>query len=336
MNSNTDNLIALNVLKKYGIVPDEFKLIQSGTIKAVWKLSTQGKQLCLKRLNKSYEKALFSVNAQIYIKASGGKVAGVIKSPSGESIVNYNDELFVLYEWIDGKDMYFDEARDLLEAVGGLAAFHIAAKGYIPPPGSEVSTKLGKWPSQYESMQKKLAVWKEEAAKLPDQPQNTSYLKYADSMISLAAEAREMLSKSHYAEYSKEGSPYVVLCHQDFGKGNCLSTPEGVYILDLDGVTYDLPARDLRKIIGKNAENKGQWQAKSIDGIIRRYSEINPLDEKEIEILYIDLLFPHWFFGLVKNKFQKGKSIKPSEIEKIAKLEESKALLIKAMDKRSD
>ncbi len=336
MNNNSNNLVALNVLKIYGIVPDTLTLIQGGTIKTVWKLNTQGKKLCLKRLNKPYEKALFSVNAQIFIKESGGRVPGIILSKAGEPIVKYNEELFVLYEWIDGKDMNFDEAGDLLGAVAGLASFHIASKGYIPPPGAQVSTKLGKWPSQYKSMQKKLTSWKEEAGKFPDQSQYKSYLKYVDSMISLAAQAHERLLQSNYEAYSKEGSPHIVLCHQDYGKGNCLSTPEGVFVLDLDGVTYDLPARDLRKIIGKNAENKGHWQAKSIDEIISRYSEINPMNEKEIEILYTDLLFPHWFFGLVKNKFQKGKSIKPSEIEKIAKLEESKALLIKTLDKGSD
>lgn len=334
--NNKDNLVAINVLKEYGIVPDELRLIQGGTIKTVWRLNTKGKRLCLKRLNKTYDKALFSVNAQIHIKASGGKVPGIIANQTRESIVKYNDELFVLYEWIDGVDMNFDEAADLREAVQGLAAFHIASKGYLPPFGSQVSTKLGKWPSQYKSMQKKLTSWKEEASLYQEQPQYKAYLEYADSMISLADQAHDRLLKSNYGAFVSEGSPYVVLCHQDYGRGNSLSTPDGVYVLDLDGVTYDLPARDLRKIIGKNAENKGQWQAESIEKIINWYNDINPLDDKEIDILYIDLLFPHWFFGLVKNKFQKGKTLKPTEIEKIAKLEEAKALLIKTLDKRSE
>jgi len=335
LNGNSNlNSVSLNVLKIYGLVPENLTLIQSGEVKAVWKLAARGRQLCLKRLNKTYEKALFSVNAQIYIKAQGGKVAGVIPDPAGEPIVRYNDELFVLYEWIDGKDMNFAEAADLLTAVEGLAAFHVATKGYIPPPGSQVSTKLGKWPSQYESMRKKLVSWKEEALKFAELQQNAAYLKYVDSMVSMADEAYERLLKSRYEEFAKEGSPRVVLCHQDFGKGNCLLSSDGVYVLDLDGVTYDLPVRDLRKIIGKNAENKGLWQAKSIESIVGRYSEVNPLNEEEIEILYADLLFPHWFFGLVKNRFQKGKSIKASDIEKIGKLEESKALLIETLGKR--
>jgi spore coat protein I len=51
---------------------------------------------------------------------------------------------------------------------------------------------------------------------------------------------------------SKTGSlprsiPRTVLCHQDYGKGNALLTDEGVMVIDLDNVSFDLPARDLRK-----------------------------------------------------------------------------------------
>lgn len=342
MNNSTDSsdktleAIALNVLKEYGIAPESLSLIQGGTIKTVWKLQAQGRLLCLKRLKQTYDKALFSVNAQIHIKNSSGKVPGVILNRDKQPIVLYNEQLFVLYEWINGNDLNFDIAADLRLAVQGLAGFHITSRGYCPDDHARISSKLGKWPEQYESMKNKLVAWKETADRNRSQPHYLTYSQYADSMIHIANQALDRIGKSNYKALTEEGSPSIVLCHQDYGRGNVVAAVNGVFVLDLDGVTFDLPARDLRKIIGKNAENRGQWQTGAIKEIIDWYIEINPQNNDEIEVLYVDLTFPHWFYGLVKNLFQNGKPLKASEIERIAKLEETKIPLIKTLLKRSE
>lgn len=325
--------IARNILKEYGIAPESLALIQSGTIKTVWKLKTQGRQLCLKRLKQTYDKALFSVNAQIHTKNSGGKVPGVILNRNEQPITQYNDQLFVLYEWINGNDLNFDIPADLRQAVQGLAGFHIASKGYCPAEYSRISSKLGKWPQQYESMKNKMASWKEIAEHNSSQPHYLAYSTCTDTMIQLANQALDKISGSNYRHLTQDGSNSIVLCHQDFGRGNVIAAVDGVYVLDLDGVTFDLPARDLRKIIGKNAENKGQWQTDAIKEILDWYIKINPLNLEEIVVLYADLTFPHWYYGLVKNLFQNGKLVKASEIERIAKLEDTKAPIIKTLEK---
>jgi len=323
--------IANAVLKEYGIVPESLAVIQSGTIKTVWKLRTAGRTLCLKRLKQTIDKAQFSVNAQIYIKNAGGLVPGIIRSTAGQPIVEYNGQLFVLYEWINGNDLNFGNPADLKLAVQGLARFHIASRNYKPVEAARVSTKIGKWPEQYTSMRDRMTAWKQIAQSNGGQQGYSAYLKCTDPMVKLADSALTYIAKSKYSALSREGSGSVVLCHQDYGKGNAIAAPDGVYVLDLDGVTYDLPARDLRKIIGKQAENRGQWQLNSISEITGWYSEVNPLNPDEKELLYIDLLYPHWYFGLVKNLFQNGKPLKASEIERAARLEESKLSVIKAL-----
>ncbi len=321
--------LALEVLKRYGLVPESMTVIQSGDIKTVWKVKANGRFLCLKRLRQTIDKARFSVNAQIHIKNSGGLVPGIILDTEKQPIVQYSDQLFVLYEWINGTDLNFGSPSDLKRAVQGLARFHTASRGYRPVGDSRVSTKLGKWPEQYASMKNKLAVWKENALVSLSQPSYAAYAKYSDSMISLAGQAIDRLSRSRYGQLTAEASGSIVLCHQDYGKGNAISAGSDIFVLDLDGVTFDLPARDLRKIIGKIAENKGRWEADSIRDILGWYSEVNPQNEDEKEALYTDLLFPHWYYGLVKNLFQVSKPLKAAEIERIARLEEAKVPILK-------
>jgi spore coat protein I len=325
--------LALEVLKRYGLIPDSMTVIQSGAIKTVWKIKVNNRLLCLKRLRQTIDKARFSVNAQIHIKNSGGLVPGIISDTGRQLVVQYNDQLFVLYEWINGTDLNFGTPSDLKRAVQGLAHFHIASKGYHPEDDSRVSTKLGKWPEQYGSMKNKLAVWRENALGNLSQPHFAAYVRYSDSMINLANQAIEKLDRSKYGQLTGENSPSIVLCHQDYGKGNAIAAGGDIYVLDLDGVTFDLPARDLRKIIGKIAENKGRWDANSIREILGWYAEVNPQNEDERETLYTDLLFPHWFYGLVKNLFQGGKPLKATEIERIVRLEEAKVPIIKTFQK---
>jgi len=327
--------LAKEVLKNYNIVPDNISVIQSGTIKTVWKIKTQNSLYCLKRLKQSYDKALFSVNAQIYIKQSGGKVAAVIPDKSGAPIVFHNEQLFVLYEWIHGKDLDLNNRSDLIPALHGLAEFHLVSRGYTAKGDARVSSKLGKWPEQYNSMRNKFLVWKSEAAKKASLSYHSSYLKSVDPIIEIADKAMELLNRSSYTQLTSPGSDRIVLCHQDFGKGNALLTEKGVFVLDLDGVTYDLAARDLRKITGKDAENRNRWDADSVTGILEAYEKFNPMSQQERDVLYIDLLFPHWFYGLLKNLYLNGKTLKPGEIERIAKLEQTKVPLLNSLLKRS-
>lgn len=325
------NSLAREVLAKYGISPQHISIIQSGTIKTVWKVKTFDKTLCLKRLKQTYDKALFSVNAQIYIKNNGGNVPGIILDNNNQPIVEHNSQLFVIYEWLEGRDLNFSNPGDFKLALEGLAKFHIFSKGYEAEEAARTSTKLGKWPEQYTSMKNKFIAWKEASSNNLSQSHYNSFYKAADSMIAVADTALDFIARSSYDNLISPGSKSIVLCHQDFGKGNAILAGDRIIVLDLDGVTFDLPARDLRKLIGKEAENKGRWQLENIENVCRIYSSVNPLSSEEKRILYIDLLYPHWFYGLVKNLFQNNKAVKASEIERMARLEESKVSLLKSM-----
>jgi spore coat protein I len=326
--------LALEVLKNYPVMPQQISIIQSGTIKTVWKIYTASGPLCLKRLKQTYDKALFSVNAQLFIKNKGGNVPGIIVDRNNQSIVQHKDQLFVLYEWLEGKDLNFDNPVDFKLALEGLAKFHISSKGYESMEESRMSTKLGKWPDQYTSMRNKFISWKEISANSRSESCYNSYFQAADSMINIANMALEYIQNSSYDTLASPSSKSIVLCHQDYGRGNAILVGSEVIVLDLDGVTYDLPARDLRKLIGKETFNKGRWQLESIDRVCSIYKSVNPLTPEEIRVLYIDLMYPHWFYGLVKNLFQNNKSLKSFEIEKIARLEESKIPLLKSLIER--
>ena len=320
--------LAIEVLAEYGITPQQVQIIQNKGLKTLWKFSRGGEVFCLKRLRHPLERALFSVNAQLYIQNNGGNVPPVIVNKKGSAITLYGDQVFVLYGWIDGRDLNFNNQADLAMAVEGLARVHQASIGYKPPEWARVSSKLGKWPEQYRSMRDNLVQWKEESLQKKQDSAHGCYLKHVDSVLEIADMAIEALEKSPYNKLVSVEQELFPLCHQDYGKGNALLKGKDVYVLDLDGVTYDLAARDLRKIIGKQSEDGDGWNKDRIDRIVGWYEGGRKLSAEEKEMLIIDLLFPHWFFAEVKNLFKKNKPVPAGKVERAAAFEKSKVPVI--------
>jgi len=320
--------LASSVLLNYDIIPDSIKIIQNKRLKTLWKFSYNDEVMCLKRLRHTVDKALFSVNAQIYIYNKGGNVPRIYLNSKGDAITEYMNQLFVLYGWIDGRDLNFSKLSDLSLAVEGLSKFHRASVGYRPPENARVSYKLGKWPEQYRSMQKRMTEWKDLALLKEGQPGYSCYLKYVDSITQMADTAIDALQESSYNLLTGIEFYQSPLCHQDYGEGNALLSEQEVYVLDLDGVTYDLPVRDLRKLTGKRMEDTDEWKEDMIESILGWYERNNTLSKQEKELLKIDLLFPHWFFGVVKNLFKKNKHVKDSKIQRVARLEQSKLSIL--------
>ncbi|MDD2574391.1 MAG: CotS family spore coat protein [Bacillota bacterium] len=330
-NATDLNVLAESVLMEYGITPNQSQIIQNKGLKTLWKFSHNGETMCLKRLRHSPEKADFSVNAQVHIYGNGGKVPRIIRNNKGDAVTLYEGQVFVLYGWIDGRDLNFDSPGDLALAVEGLARVHGASIGYRPPEGARVSSKLGKWPGQYQSMRTNLAEWKEASLQSGGRPERVCFLKRVDSMLELADRAIEAISNSPYERLTSMEQQRYPLCHQDYGKGNALLLGTDVYVLDLDGATYDLAARDLRKIIGKQMEDGGGWSRDRIIRIVEWYEKGRKVSAEEKEVLVIDLMFPHWFFGEVKDIYKKNKIKPASKIEKAAAFEKSKLPVLQGL-----
>ena len=323
------NQLANDVLLNYGMKVEEFKIIQNSGLKTIWKFDYNGKTMCLKRLRHSKERALFSVNAQVYIQNKAGHVPSIYLNNDKDPLTEYNDQLFVVYEWIDSKDLNFGKPEDFKIAMQALAKFHIESIGYIPPKEAKVSSKIGEWKNQYESMKKRMLKWKGEASNNLENKSHKAYFDNIDSVIEVADLSIEMLEKSSYFDICDNELHEFTLCHQDYGVGNVIYSNDGPYVIDLDGVTYDLVIRDLRKIIGKKMQKGGVWKENIIKTTLSYYEKYNKLSPEMLELLKIDLIYPHWFFGDVKNLYKKNKSVSANKIESIAKLELSKMNLLK-------
>ena len=316
--------LGTKVLLEYNITPQNLQTLQSKGLKTLWKFTYKGTPLCLKRLKHTLEEALFSVNAQIYILNNGGNVPKIFPNSKGNHITQFNEELFVLYSWVDGRDMNLENPKDLAIALQALSKFHNDSIGYEPPSTAIISSKLGKWPTQYESMKNRMLKIKELCILTPSNISYSTYIKQVDPIIDICDKTISLINNSPYNSLCSINQKESCLCHQDYGTGNVMLSKEGSTVIDLDGVTYDLPIRDLRKIIGKKMMKSQNYNINTFESILKYYETNTILSPEQKNVLKIDLMFPHWFFGLVKTLHKNPKPIGSDKISSVSRFEQNK------------
>lgn len=316
---------AARVLGRYPLQPESIQVIQAGNIKTVWRVEAEGGPYCLKRLRQEPARASFTVAAQIYLFAGGGPVARVFPASNGDHQVVVDDHVFVLYEWLDGHSFPLTTANGLERALNALGQFHASSRGFTPPPDCRVSRKLDRWPARYASLRGRLEDWRRTAQENRNDPFCAVYLEQVEAALENAKRAEIRLARSDYSRLMQSGEVRPVLCHQDFGEGNVISGPTGTFVIDLDNVTFDFPARDLRKVVNKTMLDRRAWDLELLRRMLAWYGRANRLEALDLELLAIDLTFPHLFHDAAKNRFRKGKTGESvSRLRQVQFLEQNK------------
>ncbi len=284
---------------------DRVEIVQGGQMAIVWKVYTSdGGSICLKRIHRPEKKALFSIFAQDYLAKKGTRVPSIIPNKYGELYTKHGPFLFVVYEWLEGRPFELTVTQDLEFIMKGLAEFHQSSIGYQPPPGVPIFTKLGRWPNHYIKRCQQMETWKVVAQTMPDDPFSQLYLAEIDPFIAEGKETLKLLRNSGYEEWVSTIKKTPNLCHQDYGTGNSLLGPDGeIWVIDLDTVSFDLPIRDLRKMIIPLLDTTGIWDTEKFNIMINAYESVAPLTPDQKKIMFIDMLFPYELYDIIREKY---------------------------------
>lgn len=286
------------VLGAWGLEQRPRHVVQAEGLKAIWRVDGDAGRLCLKRMPHEPDRCLFALAAQRHIGAKDGPVVRVHSTRDGSPQVVSDGVTYALFDWVEGRRPRLRRAEDRAPAAQALAQFHLASRGYEPPTGGRPSSKLGRWPELYQTMVDQMREAVEICRQNPAQRNHAAVIARAPEMLEQTAWATERLAASGYARWCEENDGS--LCHQDFGETNLLldCAPDGgARVLDLDGVTYDIPARDLRKLMLTLRKKAGPDAA--LDAL-QAYEQRHPLRADQLEVLWIDVAFPHEFHNVVK------------------------------------
>jgi spore coat protein I len=318
--------LAETILKNWEVTVNLIEVVQGGQMALVWKIHTSEGPICLKRIHRPEKKALFSINAQNYLALKGTRVPGIIPNKHGVLYTKHGPFLFVVYEWIEGRPFELTVQEDLEFIMKGLAEFHTASIGYRPPDGIPIFTKLGRWPNHYIKRCQQMETWKLMAQTMPEDPFSQLYLAEIDSFIQEGRSTLARLLQSEYPAWVSELKASPTLCHQDYGTGNSLLGDDGqIWVIDLDTVSFDLPIRDLRKMIIPLLDTTGVWNEEQFHVMINAYESVSPLTEKQKEIMFIDMLFPYELYDVIRERYVRKTPLLETELAEAFEYERIKS-----------
>ncbi|WP_084224837.1 CotS family spore coat protein [Paenibacillus pectinilyticus] len=296
-------MLARVVMERYDMQVYDMVLITSKPDKggAIWKINTNKGNLSIKCLHRRPRRSLFSIGAQAYMSGLGYRVPSFIPTKEGNYYVEAGGKLWIVTDWIEPLvPVSKIDLEGAAQLCYGLGEFHKNSRGYVPPAGSEKSSRIFGWGKYYEKIISKIGWFKDIALAYPETTASASLLEVIEEFKRQANDIYLRFQNSPYTTMLSKGEPHWGLAHQDFGWSNGQMGPGGIWVIDLDGVSYDLPIRDLRKLITSTMDDMGVWDVTWIRGMIEAYHQANPLDQETFEILWIDMAFPNEFYKHVK------------------------------------
>lgn len=295
------------VLNQYEIEVTGIKTESYKDKKGVWWVGTPDGYRILKKHSNSKETVEFIIAAVEYLKNRGVNIPDILKNREGNNYVYLDQHCYMLSKAIIGKNPSYSSSSELKRIVQGLADFHAASAGIIPPEGCKPRIHLGNWVENYLAGESKLiGFYREENTKKEHDAFGTVILKEFTYFLTRIEDAIRELEKSCYHQWSNEVSRTNCLCHQDFAAGNLLLTETGdLFVLDNDSITIDIPIRDIRKILNKVMKKLGGWDAGMMKTMLEWYQQRNPLDASKWKVLKADLTYPYLFEGIMRKYYEK-------------------------------
>lgn len=119
--------------------------------RGVYLLKTDKGNKCLKKIGYGQQKLMYLYSAKEKIIRNGfDKLDRYVLTPEGLPYATVNEDLYIMTEWIDGRECDFKNEEELMCSARALAEFHKAARGYIADETIKTRNDIGKLPSTFE------------------------------------------------------------------------------------------------------------------------------------------------------------------------------------------
>lgn len=220
----------------------------------------------------------------------------------------YENRIFVMEEYIGGRECTFTNPYDREAIVKALAELHNTGKGYIPSTGAASRNSIGKWGKSYIKKIDDLIEFKELArGKRKKSKFDSMFLKDVDFYIEMCYRGFDTLKNSNYDQICKKAKADNVICHHDYTYHNLIIGYDGeVNVIDFDYSCHELPVYDLASLIQKILRRYSYDVDMSLK-LIEDYCSIAPLNKEDLVLMLSLFEFPQKFWRITE-RYYKGKT----------------------------
>lgn len=321
---------ANRVLPAYPLRVHHINILQGeGSRKALWRVSSAQGEYLLKRSHYPLEKILFSIYAQLFVLKKGTRVPPILRAYDGLPYVHLDGTTYIVYKWLpEARNPDFAQKEDLKQTIIALGQFHKSLEGYIPPIACEENWREGKGTADYIKLIRHLnrlsVTFKKEK-----KGNYANIIEYFPKVIHRSEKLLERLQEVGFDSIIEEVRQRRLLTHEDFGAPNALIVRDTGYVIDIDGLAYNLPSRDLGRVILKGMRKQGMKESQ-IQQMIRWYDSENRLTKQEQEIMLLEMSFPHQLLRVAHSDLREG-NISSKKYQRVIEFEDLKYSLLSRM-----
>lgn len=291
------------ILDFYPFQLKSIKLLSNKSGRITWEIATDSGTKILKQANMQPSRMIFLAGAHAHLQNQGLPITPIHQTKNGGYCVGDDEYSYVLYDKIEGSEVIYYN-KDLLNKIMEFTGlFHQKSKGYLPDEESKMRTRLGKWHKLYRWKLQELEGNKQIALSSQNDPFSNLFLEQVDQMLLRGQKALNQLDHSEYYSWTEEIIASGSFCQQDFTLARFIDNEGSPVMKELHSITYDLPSRDLRILLNKLMKKLSVWDQELALDLLQSYDRISPLTEKQYEVLWIDLAFPHLFCSIVHKYF---------------------------------
>lgn len=289
------------ILEAFGLTDGRARLVTDNPKKPVWRVEHSGRAWFLKQMPYAAPRVEFIIAAARHLRRNGMPTPEPQAAADGRPYATSGDQVFVLFPEVHGEEVEMGDARAVARA---LARFHRASEGFQPPPTAERQSALGDWPRLMRKKLDHLDAFERIARTRPHGAFEAAFLSALPRMRAAAERCLADLGGEAYQRSTEAAARLGVLTHQDFAPSNLLQAADGtLWVIDLDSIQHDVPARDLRKLLHKLLKKAWRFDAAAATRVVDAYKEERALSDDDVAVLWIDVRFPHLFTGIADKYF---------------------------------
>lgn len=264
---------------------------------------------CLKRMKSGKKKIINSYKLTEDLISNGfTNTPRYLITKKREIYVTHKGYIFLMTEWIDGRECDFSDLEEAKDAVKLLAKFHIASQ-QINTKGYKLKNCLKNWPEIYNKCIKDMNSYKLTInKKILKNDFDYLYYENIDTFIERSLNSLNLLNISCYYRLSKDAKKQKPICHRSFYYQNVIKKDDTYFLIDLNRIIIDLRINDLGRFIRRLMDKKYyNWNFEKAKELIMSYNSVYPLSKEELEIMLSLIMFPHKFWKLGKKRYKKHK-----------------------------
>jgi len=308
-----------NYLSKFDLDVDlfsEFELVVHDVIpvRKVFILDTDKGDKVLKKISYSISRLGFINYGIEYIKNNNfNRIIEFEKTKNNLIYVLWKDDIYCIMNLVEGRECEYSNPVDVMLTSKALAELHKASGGLINDEAfglllleNQKRYLCGRIIEIFNEKLRKLKFFKS-IATLYENKNEFDYIfleheKYYEENI---IESIKILEQSEYHNLCKEKEK-IAFCHHDLAHHNVLINKEEVYFIDFDYAVVDLRVHDICNFINKAIKDFG-YDTEKCYSILNEYTHINPLDQRELKVLYGFLSFPEDFYSVSRDYYTRKK-----------------------------